>query len=239
MIGGARRRIQCTGHLPSKGRLCYTLGMAKNRKPTRKPMGQNSGKHATPATRETADTRLDAVYRQIREILEQARAKVARSVNTEMVRAYWLVGREVVEEEQKGSARAGYGDELIDQLAARLRADFGRGYTSTNLRTCGCSILPTPTSLPARFITRCVMNSSARRGSWSARRPRMRVLLPACSTPIYLGHTTGCSPRSTRLWPVPSTRSRPPATTGRRASWSARSTHCSSNAWPRAATRRD
>jgi hypothetical protein len=37
-----------------------------------------------------------------------------------MVRAYWLLGRKVVEKEQAGSARAGYGDELIDQLAARL-----------------------------------------------------------------------------------------------------------------------
>src|SRR3982750_692515 len=75
-----------------------------------------------------------ALFKRVQSILEQARATVARSVNTEMVRAYWLVGREVVEEEQAGSARAGYGGELIDQFSARLRADFGRGFTPTNLR---------------------------------------------------------------------------------------------------------
>jgi hypothetical protein len=50
-----------------------------------------------------------------------------------MVRAYWLVGRKIVEEEQAGSAGAGSGDGLIDQLADRLRADFGREFTSSNL----------------------------------------------------------------------------------------------------------
>jgi predicted nuclease of restriction endonuclease-like (RecB) superfamily len=136
--------------------------MAKNRKPTRKPRGQTPGKHATPATQEAADTRLDTVYRQIREILEQARANVARSVNTEMVRAYWLIGREVVEEEQNGSVRAGYGDELIDQLAARLRADFGRGYTPTNLRYMRLFYLAYP-NLLAREIHHAVRDEFERK----------------------------------------------------------------------------
>ncbi len=48
--------------------------------------------------------------------------------------------------------------------------------------TCVCSILPTPTSLPARFITRCVMNSSARQAIRSAQCPRTMALRPARST---------------------------------------------------------
>ena len=75
-----------------------------------------------------------ALFGRIQAILEQARAQVARSVNTEMVRAYWLVGREIVEEEQRGRERAGYGDELIAQLSDRLRAVFDRGFTPSNLR---------------------------------------------------------------------------------------------------------
>src|SRR3954464_689746 len=75
-----------------------------------------------------------ALFERIRAILEQARAQVARSVNSEMVRAYWLVGREIVEEEQRGKARAGYGDELSAQLSGRLQATFGRGFTPSNLR---------------------------------------------------------------------------------------------------------
>ena len=74
-----------------------------------------------------------AIYARVRTILTEARAAVARTVNTEMVRAYWLIGREIVEGEQRGRARAGYGEELIEQLSARLQTEFGRGFAPTNL----------------------------------------------------------------------------------------------------------
>jgi len=38
-------------------------------------------------------------YQRIREILELAQARVARTVNTTQVVANWLIGREIVEEE--------------------------------------------------------------------------------------------------------------------------------------------
>ena len=43
-----------------------------------------------------------ALYERIRQILESARTSVARTVNTTQVVANWLIGREIVEEEQKG-----------------------------------------------------------------------------------------------------------------------------------------
>jgi len=49
------------------------------------------------------------VYERIREILESAKTAVARSVNTTQVVVSWLVGREIVEEEQRGKHRADYG----------------------------------------------------------------------------------------------------------------------------------
>ncbi|MDB5348945.1 MAG: hypothetical protein JWN86_192 [Planctomycetota bacterium] len=88
-------------------------------------------KKSLPAAGSTEVT--SPVLQRIREILDQARAQLARSVNSEMVRAYWLVGREIVEEEQRGKSRAGYGEELIAQLSARLQAIFGRGFTPSNL----------------------------------------------------------------------------------------------------------
>jgi hypothetical protein len=53
-----------------------------------------------------------ALYRRIREILESARVGLARTVNSAQVAGSWLIGREIVEEEQRGSMRAGYGKEL-------------------------------------------------------------------------------------------------------------------------------
>ena len=50
-----------------------------------------------------------------------------------MVEAYWNVGREIVEK-QGGASRAKYGDGLINSLAERLTAEFGPGFTRTNLR---------------------------------------------------------------------------------------------------------
>ncbi len=76
------------------------------------------------------------VYKRIRQILESARAGVARSVNTTQVVAYWLIGREIVEEEQQGQKRAGYGAELLIDLAGRLTDEFGKGFSVRNLEYC-------------------------------------------------------------------------------------------------------
>jgi predicted nuclease of restriction endonuclease-like (RecB) superfamily len=79
------------------------------------------------------DMSTDALYERVARILEQARGRVARTVNSAMVQAYWHVGREIVEVEQHGAQRASYGDEVITQLSARLAAAYGRGFSVRNL----------------------------------------------------------------------------------------------------------
>ena len=74
------------------------------------------------------------LYQRVRKILETARTGVAPTVNTTQVVANWLIGREIVEEEQKGKKKAGYGDMLLLDLAGKLTAEFGAGYSGTNLR---------------------------------------------------------------------------------------------------------
>ncbi|MEJ8846886.1 PDDEXK nuclease domain-containing protein [Variovorax rhizosphaerae] len=73
------------------------------------------------------------LYARVREILDVARASVARTVNTSQVAANWLIGREIVEEEQKGNLRAGYGAKILSDLSTRLNLEFGRGYSVDNL----------------------------------------------------------------------------------------------------------
>ena len=77
----------------------------------------------------------DLLYQRIRQILESARTSVARSVNTTQVVANWLVGREIVEEEQQGRSRAAYGEGLLRELAIKLQDEFGNGYGLTNLKS--------------------------------------------------------------------------------------------------------
>lgn len=69
----------------------------------------------------------------IADLLRQARTAAVRSVNSVMTASYWEVGRRIVEAEQKGRRRAGYGEQLIRQLAVGLTAEFGRGYSKQNL----------------------------------------------------------------------------------------------------------
>lgn len=73
-------------------------------------------------------------YDRIRVIIEQARGNIVRRVNTEMVLAYWDIGKEIVEEEQKGRKRAGYGKAVLKQLSVKLTTEFGKGFDESNLR---------------------------------------------------------------------------------------------------------
>lgn len=79
-------------------------------------------------------TQSERIYDRIRKIIEHARGNIARAINTEMVVAYWYVGREIVEEEQRGKSRAGYGEAILKNLSEKLTADFGKGFDESNLR---------------------------------------------------------------------------------------------------------
>ncbi len=73
------------------------------------------------------------IYKRIREIIESSRNNIARAVNSEMVKAYWLIGKEIVEEEQRGQHRAKYGEKLLQSLSVKLTQDFGSGFDDSNL----------------------------------------------------------------------------------------------------------
>lgn len=71
---------------------------------------------------------------EVKQILAQARQKAYTAVNTAMVEAYWLIGKRIVEEEQNGKGRAEYGKEIIKNLSADLKAEFGKGFSERSLR---------------------------------------------------------------------------------------------------------
>ena len=69
----------------------------------------------------------------LREIIADSRRQVLRAVDTVQVQTYWQVGRHIVEFEQGGVARAGYGEKLVPRLAEKLTEEFGRGFDESNL----------------------------------------------------------------------------------------------------------
>lgn len=67
-------------------------------------------------------------------VLDDARRSSARAVNAVLTAAYWEIGRRIVEHEQGGMARAGYGEGLLTRLAADLTKSHGRGFSRQNLQ---------------------------------------------------------------------------------------------------------
>lgn len=70
---------------------------------------------------------------EISNLLADAKGKIASTINSVLVNTYWQIGQYIVEYEQKGRARAIYGDELINKLSADLRIRYGKGFSRTNL----------------------------------------------------------------------------------------------------------
>ena len=87
-----------------------------------------------PATGKALVPKPDALFGRIVSILEQAQGNVVRAVNTNMVLAYWLIGREIVQELQSGQERAAYGKKVVEELAAKLAQRYGQGFSATTLQ---------------------------------------------------------------------------------------------------------
>ncbi|PKP19943.1 MAG: hypothetical protein CVU05_10200 [Bacteroidetes bacterium HGW-Bacteroidetes-21] len=73
------------------------------------------------------------LYKQISELLNQARKSVLQSVNTTITKTYYEIGKLIVEEEQNGSVRAEYGKKLIESISNKLSEEFGKGFSQRNL----------------------------------------------------------------------------------------------------------
>ena len=65
--------------------------------------------------------------------INDARRKVASHINATMTRAYWQIGKYIVEYEQGGQAKVAYGASTLSELSRQLTARFGRGFSRPNL----------------------------------------------------------------------------------------------------------
>jgi predicted nuclease of restriction endonuclease-like (RecB) superfamily len=98
-------------------------------------MSKPSQKPKTGKTIQQKPADYDHVLSGVVELLDAARRASARVVNSLMTATYWEVGRRIVEHEQAGEKRAGYGEELIEGLSHDLSKKYGRGFGVIQLRT--------------------------------------------------------------------------------------------------------
>jgi len=76
----------------------------------------------------------DGLLSRISTLLEQGRRSTVRATNAIVSATYWEVGRQIIEHEQGGKARAEYGEALLKRLGEDLSARFGRGFSRPNLQ---------------------------------------------------------------------------------------------------------
>ena len=104
---------------------------------------------------------------EIKQILQIARQKTYRAINSAMVEAYWEIGKRIVLEEQNGNERANYGEAVLKELSKSLTAEFGKGFSYANLYNMRQFYIVYPEG--QIFYTLC------RNLSWSHNRLIMRI----------------------------------------------------------------
>jgi len=180
------------------------------------------------------------LYERIRQILESARTGMSRTVNTTQVVANWLVGREIVEDEQAGSKRARYGGKLLEEISRRLKKEYGAGYSVDNLELFRRFYLeyrklisdaasrklenPEISDTPSRKSGESTQTSSLIRHTLCDQSWRPGLLHPNLSWSLYRHLVRVESSQARAFYEIEAIQ-----TTGRRGSWSGRSTACSMN----------
>lgn len=74
------------------------------------------------------------IFEEIRNLVINSRNRVYSTVNTEMLNLYWNIGK-IIMEIQQGDERASYGDAVLEKLSQKLTNEFGKSFSSRNLRT--------------------------------------------------------------------------------------------------------
>ena len=74
-----------------------------------------------------------SLFNRVSELIYGARGRVVSSVNSELVRLYWNIGK-VIREEILRDERAEYGAKTIETLAKELVAEYGNSYSKRNLQ---------------------------------------------------------------------------------------------------------
>ena len=76
----------------------------------------------------------EILIEQIQTVLFESRKNVAKEVNTQLLQAYWNIGRLIIEYEQDNNIRAEYGKQTLKEISKTLTKKIGRGFSVSNLQ---------------------------------------------------------------------------------------------------------
>lgn len=78
------------------------------------------------------ENEINDIFDNIKELVISSRNRVYTTVNTEMLKLYWNIGKAIMEIQQ-GDERASYGDAVLEKLSQKLTNEFGKGFSKRNL----------------------------------------------------------------------------------------------------------
>lgn len=121
---------------------------------------------------------IDRLYQKVSAHIENARQGVQRSIDTEMVKTYWLTGNDIIKEEQGGSDRAEYGSYLIKELSTRLSKTYGKGFSVSTLKNARQFYLAYSDRPPIGYALRSQSENLSHNLGWIHYRALMRIDRP-------------------------------------------------------------
>lgn len=81
----------------------------------------------------TPEINEENIFNSIKSIIIKSHNNIARTINSEMVNAYWNIGKYIYEA-QGNKQRADYGTYLVKYLSKKLTIEFGKGFDVSNLK---------------------------------------------------------------------------------------------------------
>ncbi|MBL0711155.1 MAG: DUF1016 domain-containing protein, partial [Colwellia sp.] len=79
-----------------------------------------------------SNKKIPELFGDIKQLITTAKQRAAVAINSELTLLYWQVGQRI-NNEVLGGERAGYGKEIVSELAKALTMQFGRGWSKRNL----------------------------------------------------------------------------------------------------------
>lgn len=134
----------------------------------------------------TDESNNEPIFDRVISILEQARGNVVRAVNTNMVTAYWLIGREIVQELQGGDDRADYGKQIVEDLSKRLKERFGKGFSISNIKNFRQFYLAYPHRLEKSYPTGSQLPETPKSYPTGSESGRSQIVHPAGAESLIL-----------------------------------------------------
>jgi len=106
----------------------------------------------------------NSLFSEIKTMIEESRRHVAVTVNSTITMLYWKIGKKI-KEEVLDNQRAGYGEQIVQNLSIELTLMYGKGWGVKHIRHC--------LRIAETFHDEQIVNALSRQFTWT----HLRILM--------------------------------------------------------------